>query len=725
MSALLCSVSFLLPTFDQPSSVSPLPTAVQRAAVLQIRDDAGQLAAVLRRVAGDERDALAALEALYPQLDPAAPGAPCLQAAAYAVTALHTGWTRFHSLPIWLARLAEHLPRESDLPSAWVLVRVDCAAVGAAFLGDPNAADAADTQRRLSRALDATLAAASEVSIDELLVVGRVLLDLIEAHNRADRFEPMMMALERRLTDEAPPLAAGRLLLYAGRCYLRFNLQQRNRRYVTRAAAAFARARGLAREHGLAQLTFDVAHAELFIAVTNGDQARVETLLDEMETAIAQANRGDEEPMRLAEYLMERTRVALLHDERDAALALSADCMHAVQQAAVPASQRGPQTLARVWALAAAERVDEAIAVLADYAPATGTTTRTRQVLDCIAALLGALRARRSADEAGYTAGLRDGFTRAAQLRWPNYLASLPRQAALLTADALERDIEVDFLRGAVIQRKLQAPSKSTRHWPWPVQIVTFGGFSLRLAGEPVRAPTGKAQKKPLELLRALAAHGHRGVTSERLADHLWPNSDGAAARAALKVTMMRLRKLLGADAAVELHEGRVTLAEALVHIDTDGFDSVCHAIDAAGEATSIAQLRALAGELVRWYRGSFLDGEEINPLLLGARHRLHARFLRAVAALAALLVKRLDAGAAIELLDAAALIDPVDEDLHRRLIRLLREQGENVRALRAYARLRESLSRTLGVLPGAATQECVAGLFGISEPVPGQPSRA
>lgn len=686
--------------------------------VIPLRDDAARLGEAIRLAAADERSGLKALDALYPQIDASAPGAPALLAAAAAVTALHTGWTRFDALPLWLERLQAQLPAETALDAGWSQLRVDCAVIAAAFLGEPDRADPAQVQQRLTRALDAAIAAAADAPAAELLLVGRVLLDFIEAHNRADRFEPLMMALERRLAadpaDAAIALAAGRALLYAGRCYLRFNLQQRNRRYANRAAAAFERARALAHVHGLSQLVFDVAHAELFFAVTTGDQARVEALLDEME-----AHAGGDEPMRLAEYLMERTRVALLHDEFDAALALSADCMHALEQSAAPASQRGPQTLARVWALTGAGRVDEALHVLSAYAPATGSATRTRHVLDCIGALLAALRQRAAdvgADADAYGALLREAFGRAARLRWPNYLASLPKLAAQLTADALERDIEIEFLRAAVTQRRLPAPSKRARHWPWPVQVTSFGGFALAVAGETLRATAGKAQRKPLELLRALAAHGHRGVTAERLADHLWPASDGAAARAALKVTLSRLRKLLGNDAAVEQDEGRLTLAPALVHLDTDCFDAVCDEIEAAGETTPLPQLRTLARELTRWYRGPFLDGEEANPMLLGTRHRLHTRFLRAASGLAALLLRRGDAGAAVDLLEAAALIDPVDEDLHRRLIRLLRDQGEQAAALRAYRRLRESLSHALGVLPGAATQDCVADLLARGE---------
>lgn len=678
------------------------------AAVIPLREEATQLDAALRLAMNDEEAGLQALEVIYPRLESPA---SALLAAAGAVTALHTGWTRFDALPQWLARLVELLPHEAKLAPGWAQVRVDCAVIAAAFLGEPGRFEAHEVQQRLTRALDEAIASHASAPLEDFLLVARVLLDFIEAHNRGDRFEPLMLILERRLPGSigngALARLAGRALLYAGRCYLRFNLQQRNRRYTQRAAAAFARARSLAQQHGLAQLAFDVAHAELFFAVTVGDQPRVEALLDQMEATV-----GSGEPMRLAEYLMERTRVALLHEEFDSALALSADCLHALAQSAAPPSQRGPQTLARVWALTATGRIDEALELLRAYAPATGTDTRARQVLDCIDALLAALRVRHAADDREYTARLRDGFGRAARLRWPNYLASLPRLAAQLTADALERGIEPEFLRAAVAQRKLVAPSRHVENWPWPVEVRTFGGFSLKVEGEAPRAAAGKAQRKPLELLRALAVHGHRGVAAERLADHLWPDSDGAAARAALKVTVGRLRKLLGSEAAVLVEDGRLLLAPALVHLDTDCFESVCDEIDALDDAATVERVRTLARLLTRWYRGAFLEGEAPNALLVQARQRFHTRFLRAVGALAGALSQRGAGEDAIDLLEAAALIDPLDEDLHRRLLRLLRERGEHGAALRAYRRLRESLAHALGVLPAAATREVVADLL-------------
>ncbi len=676
--------------------------------VVPLRGTTQQLEVALSSLYRDDRLGLAALEACYPQLEHD-DGAAGLVAAALAVTALQTGWSSFESLPRWLSRLRDELVHEPRLPSAWARLRVDCAVVGAAALGYPHGVDEADVARRLSRALDGLLAMAPELPDDEVLTVGRVLLDFIEAHNRAERFEPLMLVLHAR-AQAGTPLLAGRMWVYASRCYLRFNLQQRNRRYALRRAAACERARELAQVHDLPQLAFDVAHAELFAAVTQGEDARVEQLLDAMESAIERANAAGAEPMRLAEYLMERARDALLKEDVVGALALSADCLNALDRAAAPASQRGPQTLARVWALTAASRIDEALAMLESYAPSTGTGTRTRQVLDCIAALLGALRCRQTGDDE-YEARLRDGLSRASQLGWPNFLAALPRQAAVLAADALKHGVHIEFVKGAVVQRRLQPPSRDAVSWPWPVRVITLNGFAIELRGERVDLPAGKVQRKPLELLRMLAVHGNRPVSADLLADRLWPESDGARARAALKVTIGRLRRLLGNEAAVVRSDGRVWLAESEVHVDVERFESACDAIECVTVSTPTASVCELAESVLRVYKRAFLDGEDVNALLLRERHRLHSRFLRAVTSIAELLEARGEVAHAIAVLESASGVDPLDEQLHRRLLRLLRRHGDDGGALRVYAQLRDRLVRELGVMPSPATRDCVRDL--------------
>jgi hypothetical protein len=140
---------------------------------------------------------------------------------------------------------------------------------------------------------------------------------------------------------------------------------------------------------------------------------------------------------------------------------------------------------------------------------------------------------------------------------------------AELAALALDADIEVDYVQRLIRERHL-VPTEPPVHvetWPWPVKIFTLGRFDVLTDDRPVRFP-GKAQKKPLALLRALVALGGQNVSEERVAEVLWPDAEGDAAHQALSVTLHRLRRLLGHDRAVSRNDGRLSLDPAHCWVD-------------------------------------------------------------------------------------------------------------------------------------------------------------
>jgi hypothetical protein len=79
-----------------------------------------------------------------------------------------------------------------------------------------------------------------------------------------------------------------------------------------------------------------------------------------------------------------------------------------------------------------------------------------------------------------------------------------------------------------LIRRRNLIPEKTCpfRTWPWPLKVFTLGRFAILRDGEPLQF-TRKVQQKPLSLLKALIALGGKEVREERIADLLWPESDG------------------------------------------------------------------------------------------------------------------------------------------------------------------------------------------------------
>jgi DNA-binding SARP family transcriptional activator len=216
---------------------------------------------------------------------------------------------------------------------------------------------------------------------------------------------------------------------------------------------------------------------------------------------------------------------------------------------------------------------------------------------------------------------------------------------------------------------------------------------------------TGKAKQRPLALLKALVALGGRSVASSQLWECLWPDSEGDLAVRNLTVTLHRLRHLLGFNASILQHDGKLTLNDRVCWVDAWGFER------AANEGLGLRAARFDRGAVVQMraaldlYAGHFLARESEESWMLAARLRLRLKFER----LATALVARLENdGAFLEAIDTCLMAlerDPLNETLHRSLMCCYLKAGELAEALRAYRRCREALADGLGATPSLQTE--------------------
>jgi LuxR family maltose regulon positive regulatory protein len=183
----------------------------------------------------------------------------------------------------------------------------------------------------------------------------------------------------------------------------------------------------------------------------------------------------------------------------------------------------------------------------------------------------------------------------------------------------IELGIEPSYCRWVIAKRRFAPTSEYQSSWPWPVKIRATGRLRIFLQDEE-QMIKGKAQRKPLEVLKLLAAYPN-GMESSRIMDELWGDLDGDAARNALDLAVHRLRKILKDKDAVRLANGNLSLNKDIVWMDTAALERIFSVPLATLTSSDDRE------ELLELYRGSLLGDEQWGVMIAVARERLRRNF--------------------------------------------------------------------------------------------------
>lgn len=229
--------------------------------------------------------------------------------------------------------------------------------------------------------------------------------------------------------------------------------------------------------------------------------------------------------------------------------------------------------------------------------------------------------------------------------------------------------------------------------------VTLLGCFELTLGSGGARVlPTRKAEA----LLAYLAVKPGRRYSRDMLTTLLWGDREDAQARRSLRQAIYSLRKTLPdvAEALFVMHGGGIALNPEAIDADVPRFERLVR------EATP----KALE-EAATLYRGDLLHGfllEEpgFEEWLMAERERLREL---AIDGLAKLLAHQA-VGSATEPGIQTALrllaLDPMQEAVHRTLMRLYARQGRRAAALRQYQLCADILRRELRADPESSSKE-------------------
>jgi len=629
----------------------------------------------------DAQRAVASFEQAMTLLGEDVPSATGLVVAASALGAILEGWQDFAGSKAWVERLAYQLPARTQIVDPNERLRVDAVCVRAAnMLGNPQVGD---ERGLIARILDALRDAGSDLQPDEALAAAGVVLEsagyrLNDEHLFRDAVHASVPWL--RKSGASPMSIAGWLTAYAllGR---RWPVAGAKLPAATPTECLELAAR-LAAECGGQSIAFSAALFLTNQCVADNDREAARKRLEALR-AIADPGHSTQ----MVNVLAAEATVLALSGDWSRAQAVNAQALDLAQRHDFALSDRWTLVISRERLQIAsgdAARAREALLEESERHPERSLYREMSLILADVASAAQSLRGNGEIPP-DLTRRI---VERAREHAWPGFATLLAPLAARICADALRMKVENEFVRHVIRERNLPAPEAYEASWPWPIRIHALGG--LRVTANDVPIPFGpKPPRKPLELLKLLVARGPGTIDMAMVFEALWPDAEGAEARGAFDMAVLRLRKLLGRDDALRLDGGRI------------GFDPACVWVDAF----------AFQQGAIDDYPGPLFAGDVVAPWWATARERLHQRFLRRAQDRGMALEQRKDFEQALALYEAALAQDALAENLYRGAIRCHVAAGRVADALRVFRRCREQLSIVLGVAPSAATAELVASI--------------
>ncbi|HEX8619841.1 MAG TPA: BTAD domain-containing putative transcriptional regulator [Thermoanaerobaculia bacterium] len=231
------------------------------------------------------------------------------------------------------------------------------------------------------------------------------------------------------------------------------------------------------------------------------------------------------------------------------------------------------------------------------------------------------------------------------------------------------------------------------------LHLELLGDFRLRAESG---ALVTISAKKSQAMLAFLSVKPAQLVSRDKMANLLWSSTAPEQARQSLRQTLSTLRKELAqvSPQKILVEEGDfLSLDPALVHCDVVEFESLI----ATGTAEAL-------DPATRLYGGDFLDGflideERFDQWVIAERDRLHRLALRAHAQLVEQMTRADALDEAIAVAQRALRLDPLQESMHRTLMRLYMQSGDLLNALQQFDACAKVLRRELDVEPDTETK--------------------
>ena len=319
-------------------------------------------------------------------------------------------------------------------------------------------------------------------------------------------------------------------------------------------------------------------------------------------------------------------------------------------------------------------------------------------------------------DQSAGLKALRRAFSVSSRNSYYNTYFWRQDEMADLCGRALEAAICENHVRKIILKRRLNPRNGHIylANWPWPIRIFTLGRFEIQTNGKPLHFKS-KAPKKPLSLLKTLAAHGGRDVSNALILDALWPDLDGDAAHSAFTSCLHRLRKLLDNERAIRVQEGKISFNSKICWLDLWSYEkSISQAeslwMDVAGKNRNLEAVK-LTEKIMAQYNGVFLP-DDFSARVIARREILTHRFLGCLRPLIQNYEDDQKWDKAVLAYNRGIGVDPLAEDFYRGLMSCYKRLDRQSEIISTYRFCQTNLSTYAGIKPSQETVDLYLSLI-------------
>jgi len=272
---------------------------------------------------------------------------------------------------------------------------------------------------------------------------------------------------------------------------------------------------------------------------------------------------------------------------------------------------------------------------------------------------------------------------------------------------ALVHDIEADYVRRLIGGLGLPAldPQWADDGWPFRLRIEVLAGLRVRALGTDGYERVG-LHGRAGQLLEALVWSGGQGVSQERLADVLWPDAEGDAARRSFDTTLHRLRRALGDERLLILEDGRLSLHPGLTWTDAGALQAasrqLVHLVYAGGAPVTIQALQRQVIHRAAAFGGHEPTAPGLQALYAGLRREVE----HGLDAAGRYWQGRSAWELSIDAFEARLQVNAVAEAAYLELMRIYSMRGLPAEALAIYHRCKENVKQWLGTAPGPEIEQ-------------------